>query len=215
MIALVDCNSFYASCERVFNPKLLGKPVVVLSNNDGCVIARSQEAKDLGIQMAEPYFQQVDFYKQNGVEVFSSNYELYGDMSDRVMKTLGMFTTSIEIYSIDEAFLELHGINDLSSFSWKIRETVTRNTGIPVGVGVGPTKVLAKVANRLSKKYGGVCVLDTQQKISKALEKFPVEAIWGIGHGLALRLKKNNIHTAADLCKVPESWVRKTMSVVG
>src|SRR6185437_641731 len=147
MIALVDCNSFYASCERVFNPKLLGKPVVVLSNNDGCVIARSQEAKDVGIQMAEPYCQRVDCYKQNGVEVCSSNYELYGDMSDRVMKTLATFTTAIEIYSIDEAFLELQGIDDLLNFSWRIREIVTRNTGIPVGVGVGPTKVLAKVAN--------------------------------------------------------------------
>ena len=215
MIALVDCNSFYASCERVFKPRLLGKPVVVLSNNDGCVIARSQEAKDLGIEMAEPYHKRADFYKQNGVEVCSSNYELYADMSDRVMKTLSTFTTAIEIYSIDEAFLELEGISDLSLLARQIRETVGRNTGIPVGVGVGPSKVLAKTANRLSKKTGGVCVLDTEEKISKALTAYPVEAIWGIGYKLAQKLKKNNITTAAELCRVPESWVRKSMSVVG
>jgi len=215
MVALVDCNSFYASCERVFKPSLIGRPVIVLSNNDGCVIARSQEAKDLGVEMGEPYYKRIDFYKQNGIEACSSNYELYADMSDRVMRTLATFTTNIEIYSIDEAFLELDGITDLNHFARQMREVVTRNTGIPVGVGVGPTKVLAKAANRLSKKYGGVCALDTPEKIAETLLVFPVGNVWGIGHQLGKKLNKHNIFTAAELCRMPESWVRKTMSVVG
>jgi len=164
MFALADCNNFYASCERVFDPSLNGKPVVVLSNNDGCIIARSNEAKALGLKMGEPAFKIKDIIEKNRVAVFSSNYTLYGDMSQRVMNTLAGFTPEIEIYSIDEAFLSLHGFThfNLLEYGYKIRSVTTRNTGIPISIGIARTKTLAKVANHFAKKqpsYGGVCLL--------------------------------------------------------
>ncbi|MDR1729073.1 MAG: SOS mutagenesis and repair protein UmuC, partial [Prevotellaceae bacterium] len=169
MFALVDCNNFFASCERVFNPGLIGKPVVVLSNNDGCVIARSNEAKALGIKMGVPVFQVRDEIKKHGIQVFSSNYSLYGDMSKRVMSILSSFSPEIEVYSIDEAFLNFKG---MEHFGWKkygteVTEYVTRSTGIPVSMGIAATKTLAKVANRFAKKYKGyhnVCIIETEEQ---------------------------------------------------
>ena len=184
MYGLVDCNNFFVSCERVFNPALNGKPVVVLSNNDGCVIARSQEAKDLGIPMGEPVYKLRDLIKKENVIVFSSNYVLYGDMSDRVMKTLASFIQEIEIYSIDEAFLRMHEINELPQYGRQIVETTTKTTGIPVSLGIAPTKTLAKLANHFAKKYPGykrVCIIDNEEKRTKALEITPVGEVWGVG----------------------------------
>ena len=221
MIALVDCNNFYASCERVFNPKLEAKPVVVLSNNDGCVIARSQEAKDLGIEMGEPAFQRKEFYAANGVHVYSSNYTLYGDMSRRVMNTLGNVIPEIEIYSIDESFLDLRGyetFHDLEQIGAEARDQVRRWVGIPVSVGIAPTKVLAKLANRLCKKdknQKGVYVLDSQSNIEAALRRVNVGDVWGIGRRYAHFLQQHGVHTAWDFTQLPDSFVRKHMSVVG
>jgi DNA polymerase V len=166
MLALVDCNNFYASCERVFDPSLRTRPVVVLSNNDGCIVARSAESKALGLKMGEPYFKVKELLDRNKVAVFSSNYALYGDMSQRVMKTLQQFAPDVEIYSIDEAFLDLEGFRDLPALARQIRETVKQWTGLPVSVGIAPTKTLAKLANHTAKKkvgYNGVCILDTPQ----------------------------------------------------
>ncbi len=163
MLALVDCNNFYASCERVFDPGLRTRPVVVLSNNDGCIVARSAEAKALGLKMGEPYFKVRPLLDRHKVAVFSSNYALYGDMSQRVMKTLQQFSPEVEIYSIDEAFLNLEGFRNLPELARRMRETVGRWTGLPVSVGIAPTKTLAKVANHTAKKnasYNGVCILD-------------------------------------------------------
>ena len=183
MIALVDCNNFYASCERVFCPDLQNKPVVILSNNDGCVIARSNEAKKLGVPMGAPAFKYEAFFKANNIHVFSSNYALYGDMSNRVMNLLATFTPEIEIYSIDEAFLKLEGFanTDLKMYGEEIRKTVTKGTGIPVSVGIAPTKALAKLANRIAKKYsaetGGVFVIDSEEKRIKALKWLDIEDV--------------------------------------
>lgn len=219
MFALVDCNNFYASCERVFNPALRDRPVVVLSNNDGCVIARSNEAKRLGVKMGEPAFKIEAFLQQHEVAVFSSNYQLYGDMSHRVMMTLGEFTPELEIYSIDEAFLNLGGIPaDLREYARTIRETVLRNTGLPVSIGVGPTKVLAKTANHYAKKVPenqGILVLDTPARIDEALQQFEVKEVWGIGRQYAALLMKHGVKTAWDFRQLPEAWVRKHMTVVG
>ena len=202
MFALVDCNNFYVSCERVFRPDLHGGPVVVLSNNDGCIIARSNEAKQLGIKMGEPAFKIADFLVQNQVTVFSSNYVLYGDLSHRVMCTLGQFTPELEVYSIDEAFLNLTGLPvKWAEYARTIRATVGRNVGIPVSVGLAPTKVLAKVANHLAKKIpeqNGVCVLDCPKKITEALKSFAVGEVWGIGRQYAKLLHKINVHTAGE-----------------
>ena len=174
MFGLIDCNNFYASCERAFNPSLNGKPIVVLSNNDGCVIARSAEAKVLGIPMGEPAYKLKDLIESKQVYVFSSNYVLYGDMSQRVMNTIATFAPEMEIYSIDEAFLLLDGFEniDMKEYGEKVVRTVTRNTGIPVSMGVAATKTLAKVANKFAKKYKnykGVCIIDTDEKREKAL----------------------------------------------
>jgi DNA polymerase V len=221
LFALVDCNNFYASCERVFQPDLNGVPIVVLSNNDGCVIARSNEAKALGIIMGEPYFKIRGLELENKVKVFSSNYALYGNMSDRVMNTLAEFTPNIENYSIDESFLDLGNFygKDLTSYSWEIKNRVWRNTGIPVSIGVGRTKVLSKIANRLAKKSAkanGVLVLTDPKHIEAALKRTEIGDIWGIGGQYKRFLKKYLIETAFDfITKASESWVKKQMSVVG
>lgn len=220
MYALVDCNNFYASCERVFNPSLNGVPIVVLSNNDGCVIARSNEAKALGIPMGEPAFKMKEVIEEHGVAVFSSNYTLYGDMSARVMQTLSTFVPEMEVYSIDEAFLNMHGFEhlDLAAFGRKIVRTTTKNTGIPVSIGIAPTKTLAKVANKFAKKYKGykgACVIDTEEKRIKALQKFDIRDVWGIGRRYAKLLEYHGVHTAYDLTERSASWVRKNLTVVG
>ncbi len=219
MLALVDCNSFYASCERVFDPSLAKKPVVVLSNNDGCIVARSDEAKRLGIKMGEPAFKIASFLKKSQVAVFSSNYTLYGDMSRRVMATLTQFTPELEIYSIDEAFLNLKGIpEDLTSYGQRIKAKVYKDTGMPVSVGIAPTKALAKIANRQAKKKPanrGVLVLDNQEKIKRALQTTLVEEVWGIGRQYGKMLRSRNIQTAWDFVNQPASWVKKKMTIVG
>ena len=219
MFALVDCNNFYVSCERVFNPSMNGRPVVVLSNNDGCIIARSNEAKQLGIKMGAAAFKIADLLKKNNVVVFSSNYALYGDLSHRVMSTLGQFTPELEIYSIDEAFLNLAGLTvDLEEYARQIRETVLQNIGIPVSVGVGPTKVLAKTANHYAKKVPdkqGVFILDSQERIHEALKIFDIEEVWGIGRQYSTLLKSLNIKTAWDFTQMRDDWVRKKMTIVG
>ena len=219
-IALIDCNNFYASCERIFNPKLIGKPIVVLSNNDGCIIARSKEAKKLGIKMGEPYFKAKNIIEKNKVEVFSSNYSLYGDISQRVMETLSSFSSEVEIYSIDEAFLGLNGFEnyELKTYCNHIRQTINKWVGIPVSIGVGPTKTLSKIANNLAKKnsnYKGVCILENKIEIKKALQQTSVEDVWGIGRRLSIFLKKYNINTAHHFSEMDRGWVRKNMGVVG
>ena len=221
MIGLVDCNNFYCSCERVFHPELNGRPVVVLSNNDGCIIARSNEAKALGIAMGTPLFQVREFLERNRVAVFSSNYNLYGDMSRRVMMLLADFTPALTQYSIDEAFLDLEGVcpsERLADYGQKIVRTIGRGTGIPVTMGVAPTKTLAKVASRYGKKYRGyrgVCIIDSEQKRIKALEQFPIEDVWGIGHRHAEKLRYHGIRTAWDFTQRSEEWVRRMMTVTG
>ncbi len=222
MIALVDCNSFYASCEQVFRPDLWGKPVVVLSNNDGCVIAANKEAKALTeIPMFEPVFKIKKLLIDNRVEFFSSNYTLYGEMSQRVMNTLKLFSPGVEIYSIDESFVDLSNMRfvDLHHHGMDIKETVYRHTGLPVGVGIAPTKVLAKLANKMAKKiakYDHVCVLDTQAKCIKALKNAELKDIWGIGNKHRQRLNNRGVFNAHQFAyEVSLDWVRKNMTVVG
>jgi DNA polymerase V len=220
MFALVDCNNFYASCERVFNPKLKGMPIVVLSNNDGCVIARSDEAKALGIKMGAPSFLIGDTIEQHGIAVYSSNYTLYGDMSARVMDTLREFAPRLEVYSIDEAFLDLSGIEtrELTKLAQKIRTTVRTATGIPVSIGIAPTKTLAKMANRYAKKTKkeiGVHNAATTSEINEMLQYTAIEDLWGIGSQHSQRLTKVGVKTAYDLLGVPEDWMRTHMTVVG
>lgn len=222
MFALVDCNNFYASCERVFKPSLMGKPVVILSNNDGCVIARSNEAKELGIPMGAPAFQYQELFKKNFVNVFSSNYELYGDMSRRVMNTLSNFSPEIEIYSIDECFMKFKGFDeffDLQSYGVQMARTVRKNTGIPVSIGFAPTKALAKVANKIAKKYPertkSSYVIDSEEKRIKALKWTKIEDVWGIGRKHARRLKALQVNDALQFTQLDDNWVRKEMSVVG
>lgn len=218
MIALIDCNSFYASCEKAFQPQLRNKPVLVLSNNDGCVIARSQEVKKLGIPMGVPFFEVKPQVKKHKVHVFSSNYTLYGDMSARVMKTLFDISPGVEVYSIDEAFLDLEGFqsHDLEKFGQEIRNTVFQHTGIPVSVGIAPTKVLAKVANHLAKSIHdstGVVYLKDALTIEAALKDFPVEDVWGIGWKLSNRLHGHNIFKVPQLLNLPEPMVRKWLHI--
>jgi DNA polymerase V len=220
MYALVDCNNFYCSCERLFDPKLAGRPVIVLSNNDGCAISRSDEAKAIGIEMGTPAFLIEDKIRAHNVAVFSSNYTLYGDMSDRVMKTLASFCSAMEIFSIDEAFLDLHDMpfHDLGEHGQKMRTVVTQNTGIPITVGIGPTKVLAKMANRYAKKrakHTGIFIAVNPLVIDEMLANTEVRDICGIGRQYALLLKTHGFKTAADFVKAPEEWVRVKMSVVG
>lgn len=215
MYALVDCNSFYVSCERVFRPDLRTQPVVVLSNNDGCVISRSDEAKAIGIPMGEPFFKMKELVRDKKITAFSSNYTLYGDMSDRVMSTLAAIVPDIEIYSIDEAFLHLdEGQTDLEALGHRLRNTVKQYTGIPVGVGIAPTKTLAKLANKLSKKTGGVCVI-YPEAIEEFWNKSSLEDVWGIGRRSAKRLQANFVDTIEQFVNQPEAWVRKNFSIVG
>lgn len=220
MYALVDCNNFYASCERVFRPDLNDKPIAILSNNDGCVIARSNEAKPF-IPMGAPAFKFKKEFERNNIHVFSSNYALYGDLSNRVMTTLSNFAPEIDVYSIDEAFLKFDGFDyfDLNEYGNKIRTTVTRNTGIPISIGIAPTKALSKVANKIAKKYfertKGVYVIDNEEKRVKALKWLNIEDVWGIGRKHARKLKYNGIHTAYDFTLKSDNWTRKHFSVVG
>ena len=216
MIALVDCNNFYASCERVFNPKIENKPVIVLSNNDGCVIARSNEAKALGIKMGEPAFKLKNLIEKYNINVFSTNFALYGDLSKRVMNIMSTEVEKMEIYSIDEAFL------DFSDYASKkrglaIREKVKKWTGIPVSVGIAPTKVLAKVAGHIAKKHtkSGVFIFDDEDLIRRALNFFKVEDLWGIGSNTAKKLKSVGIHTALQFRQCDSSWVKRNLSVNG
>jgi DNA polymerase V len=219
IFALVDCNNFYASCERAFNPRLEGRPVVVLSNNDGCVVARSNEAKALGIGMGVPAFEAEKVIEENNVEVFSSNYALYADMSGRVMKTLSTFTPDMEVYSIDEAFLNLAGFNgSLTDYGTKICRTVKKWTGIPVTVGIARTKTLAKIANRIAKKSGradGVEDLTDTASLNGILAGTPVEKIWTVGIKTTIKLKRAGIETAFHLQRADINWIRQKFGVVG
>ena len=221
MFALVDCNNFYASCERAFNPSLRNKPVVVLSNNDGCVIARSNEAKALGIPMGAPAFQFEKDFEDKGIHVFSSNYTLYGDMSNRVMNILSTFTPEIEIYSIDESFLKFEGFElyDLETLGKQMIEKVYRHTGIPISVGLAKTKSLAKVANKIAKKFaeitGGVYAIDSELKKEKALRWTKIGDVWGIGRQHEKRLLNIKIYNAWQFIQLPNEYARKEMSVVG
>ena len=217
MFALVDCNNFYASCERVFQPKLERCPVVVLSNNDGCIIARSNEAKKLGIGMGEPVFKVRPLIERHGVAVRSSNYELYGDMSQRVMQTLMTLTSDVEVYSIDEAFCDLSGFlhRDLEQYAWEIKDTVKRWTGLPVGIGIGKTKTLAKLANNAAKKADGIVVLNSEAMTKAVLAMTPVRDVWGIGRQYDKLLEQYGIRTAYEFANARDSWIRKHMHVTG
>lgn len=214
MFGIADCNNFYCSCERVFHPELVHVPVVVLSNNDGCVIARSEESKSLGIKMGDPFYQVKDVLEKNHVAVFSSNYNLYGSLSARVMSILSRYTSRLDVYSIDEAFLDLSGIGSMEEtkvIGERISAEVYKHVGIPVSVGVAPTKTLAKMASKFAKKfrgYNGCCLIDTDEKRQKALSLFPVGDVWGIGHRTARSLEYHGIRTAADFALKSEGWVR-------
>jgi len=219
LLALVDCNNFYVSCERVFRPDLIGKPVAVLSNNDGCIVARSQEVKDFGIKMGVPVFQVQNLIKRHKIQLFSSNYTLYADMSSRVMSILEEFAPSMEIYSIDEAFLDLTGVcyDDPIAYGQRIRQTVFRSTGIPVCVGIGPTKTLAKLANFAAKKWkqtGGVLDLSDPVRREKLMKIVPVGEVWGIGSRITARLNQLGIRTVWDLANQPVDRIRDQFNVV-
>lgn len=215
--ALVDCNNFYCSCERLFRPDLKNRPVAVLSNNDGCIIARSREVKELGIRMGTPYFTVRDLIRRHGIEIFSSNYPLYDSISTRVMQTLEQFTPRVEIYSIDEAFLDLSGFSDLTAYGQTIRETVHRHVGVSVCVGIGPTKTLAKLASYAAKKYrqtGGVVDLTGGERQQRLRAITPVGEVWGIGRRHRCSLEKRGITTAAHLAALDCSEARARYSVV-
>tara|TARA_R110002050_G_scaffold94765_1_gene197069 strand:+ start:49737 stop:50996 length:1260 start_codon:yes stop_codon:yes gene_type:complete len=219
MYALVDCNNFYASCERVFNPNLRNKPIVILSNNDGCVISRSDEAKVLELPMGAPIFKWESFCKANNIQVLSSNYPLYGDMSSRVMSILKQFTPDVEVYSIDESFLQFKGFKNynFNDYGNQIRQRVLKWTGIPTSVGIAPTKALSKVANKIARKFpkqtNGVHVIDSEEKRIKALKWIKIEDVWGIGRRLAKRLKEKGCNTAFDFTLLPDNWVSKNFSI--
>ncbi|MBJ3816524.1 Y-family DNA polymerase [Shimwellia pseudoproteus] len=220
MFALVDVNSFYASCETIFRPDLRGQPVVVLSNNDGCVIARSAEARALGIQMGMPYFKCRDAFRRNHVTYFSSNYELYADMSHRVMTTLEALAPRVEIYSIDEAFCDLTGVDncrDLADFGRELKAAVKRNTHLAVGVGIAQTKTLAKLANHAAKKWaktGGVVDLSNITRQRKLMALFPVSEVWGVGRRIAKKLEAMGIRTVLELADTDLYVIRKHFNVV-
>lgn len=220
MFALIDCNNFYASCERLFNPKLAKQPVVVLSNNDGCVIARSNEAKAVGIKMGQPEFEIRELIEREHVAVLSSNYTLYGDISFRVMQTIQTLLDKVEVYSIDEAFADLSGFEyqDVHELGIQVRSRVYQWVGIPVSVGIAATKTLAKVANHIAKKqpqYQGVCMLKTQEEVIAALKQFPIEEVWGVGRRTSKHLQNFGVHNAYDFSRLNEAWVHKTFTVTG
>ena len=220
MFALADCNNFYASCERVFRPDLQGKPIIVLSSNDGCAVARSNEAKALGIKMGAPFFKIRDIVEKHNVAVFSGNMALYGDMSQRVRWVLEEYAPSVEVYSIDECFLDLRGMNniDFDSYAKEISTQCWRQTSIPVSVGIAPTKTLAKIASKLCKQYPklkGGCYMHRPQDIEKVLRKFPIEDVWGIGRRSAPKLKERGVNTAYDFTQMPENIVHSLMGITG
>lgn len=220
MIALLDCNNFYASCERVFRPDLANKPVVVLSNNDGCIISRSDEAKAAGIPMGAPAFKLREVFERHDVAVFSANFALYGDLSMRVMSILSEYCPDVEVSSIDEAFLDFRGFDrfDLQQYGEEIARRIRRCTGIPVSLGFGPGKALAKCANSIAKKYpgktNGVYIIDSEEKRIKALKWLPISDVWGIGRRLGKRLKAINVNTAYEFTQLADEYIRKSMSVV-
>ena len=219
-IGIVDCNNFYVSCERVFNPISIGKPTVVLSNNDGCVIARSQEAKDLGIKMGEPFFQKREFMDEHRFCVYSSNYNLYGDMSDRVMTTIKKYANEVEVYSIDECFVDFSNIPDeeLEDRLHLIRNEVKRLTGIPVSIGVGPNKTLAKLTSYIAKKqpsYDGICSYWSLPNFRNLLYTIPVDEVWGIGRQWTKKLKNIQVNTVGQFVMVSDISIRKMMNVNG
>ena len=214
LIGLADCNNFYCSCERVFRPELNGRPVVVLSNNDGCIIARSEEAKQLGLKMGTPFFQVRKMLEEQQVAVFSSNYTLYGSLSNRVMSLLSHYLPGIEPYSIDECFLDVSGLGDSAAtqrYGQMVSAAVRKGVGIPISIGCAPTKTLAKMGSKFAKKYkgyDGCCMIDTDERREKALELFPVSDVWGIGRQTARKLDYWGVRTAADFAHKRESWVR-------
>lgn len=222
MFALLDCNNFYVSCERVFRPDLNNKPVVVLSNNDGCVIARSNEAKALGIPMGAPMFEYRKLIEQHNVEYFSANFALYGDFSRRVMSIVAQFCSDIEIYSIDEVFIDfsqqfINGL--LTNFAKELRTTILQWTGIPVSIGIAPTKALAKIANRIAKKFPEhtehVYIIDNNEKRIKALKWIAIEDVWGIGQRYVRKLNTLNVRTGYDFVQLSDSWIHKNMTIQG
>lgn len=220
MVGLVDGNNFYVSCERLFNPSLNNRPVVVLSNNDGCIVARSNEVKELGIKMGQSLHESQELIRKHNIAVYSSNYTLYGDISNRVMTLLGHFVEEYEIYSIDESFLSFNGFQnyDLYEYGETIVKTVSRGTGIPVSLGIAETKTLAKVANKFAKKYPAyrsVCIIDSDTKREKALKLFDVSDVWGIGRRQAAKLERRGVKTAYDFTCLPIKWVRKNLTVMG
>jgi DNA polymerase V len=222
MYALVDCNNFYASCERVFQPKLNGKPVAILSNNDGCIISRSNEAKAAGVPMGAPAFKIKELVKEKDIQLFSSNYALYGDLCNRVMAILHQFTPNVEIYSIDEAFLNFEGltISDYQDYGLQIKKRIQKWVGLPVCIGFADTKALSKIANKIAKKFqdrtSGVYVIDNEEKRIKALKWTKIEDVWGIGYRTVKKAKLRNINTAFDFIQPQhENWIQKEMGVIG
>ena len=220
MFALADCNNFFASCERVFRPDLNGRPVIVLSNNDGCAVARSNEAKALGIKMGDPYFKIRHIVEKHGVAVFSSNFSLYGDMSRRVQEVLRSFAPAVEQYSIDEAFMDLRGLGNVDFDEWakEVSRSCRKLTGIPVSVGVAPTKTLAKIASKLCKRYPalrGGCFMHRSADIGKVLRDFPVEDVWGIGRRSAGKLQQMQVRSAWDYSQLPAATVRRLFALPG
>ncbi len=220
MYGLCDCNNFYASCERVFAPSLEGRPVIVLSNNDGCVIARSNEAKRLGILMGQPYYQLRDLQRRHDIAVFSANFALYGDMSRRVMSLLRRFAPATEVYSIDEAFLDFTGMDpaELDDLGHRIAATVRRHTGIPVSIGIAPTKTLAKIASKRCKndpRLGGSCLMYRPEEIESELQRVPIGDVWGVGRRWARLLETHGVRTAGEFARLPDDWIRRRMNVVG
>ncbi|WP_130735737.1 Y-family DNA polymerase [Flavobacterium sp. J27] len=222
MYALIDCNNFYASCERVFQPQLDKKPIVVLSNNDGCIISRSDEAKKIGVPMGIPEFQVKTMLQEHKVAIFSSNYSLYGDLSNRVMTILEQFSPAVEVYSIDEAFMNFEGmsISDFTEYGLQIKNRIRKWTSIPTSIGFAPSKALSKVANKIARKFPehtkGVYVIDTDEKRIKALKWTKIEDIWGIGFRLSKKMKAKNILTAYDFIQPHhEVFIKKEMGVTG
>ncbi|NQU84256.1 MAG: Y-family DNA polymerase [Mariniphaga sp.] len=216
MFALVDCNNFYVSCERVFRPDLNNKPVVVLSNNDGCIISRSEEAKVIGLKMAEPIFQRTKLVKERGVHVFSSNYTLYGDLSQRVMETLKSVCTHVEIYSIDEAFLSLTGVEDnLFDWAYNVKKYVRRATGIPISIGIAPTKTLAKIANKAAKQGNGIFIVRNDRHRDCMIRNTAIEKVWGVGRQYSKLLLRIGVKTAYDFSQLQDTWLRSKMKMMG